>query len=102
MTQPVDIEPTICPYCAAVLDAAVPSERGKHAPKPGMYCVCFACAALLRFTETLSLEKCDAARIPNIPPAVLAKVREVQAVLKEAEKKSMKGVRRELDRRFRR
>jgi hypothetical protein len=101
MTKGHDIDATACPYCATVLDAAV-ADRGDRAPRPGMFAVCMGCGALLRFTETLSLEKCDAARIPNISPAVLAKVREVQAMLKEAETKSLAKVRRELDRKARR
>jgi hypothetical protein len=102
MTEATDIDRTVCPYCATILDAAVASERGKHRPRPGMFAVCMGCAALLRFTETLSLEKCDAARLPNISPAILAKVREVQAMLKNAENKSTAKIRRALDRKVRR
>lgn len=96
-----DIPATHCPYCSAIFDAVVPSE-GEHEPRPGMFLVCGNCASLLRFTETLSFEKCDVHKIPNIPPAVLARVRAAQAALKAADTKGREKIQRELDARARR
>lgn len=44
-----------CPSCEKLCDAASNLDDDNSVPKPGDYCVCIYCAALLLFNEHLKL-----------------------------------------------
>jgi hypothetical protein len=53
-----------CPKCGATLGADIPIDFDfSTKPVPGDIAICTGCAAILLFTEDLSLENC--------PPAIL-------------------------------
>lgn len=70
-----------CPKCAVKLDAVTPLHH-RNAPKPGDLTVCFQCATVLRFDESLHALALGAGEFKRIPRDVRQQLENAQRAIR--------------------
>jgi hypothetical protein len=72
-------EEQFCPYCGHVVDA---HSTDQGTPSPGDLSICFYCGEIMRFSEYLSLLKCNVEEL-NLDSSAIYEINRIQDLIKK-------------------